>query len=403
MSKLEAYTMKNKKLNIYSSITDSHKLAIKKWWEAFQKHHKYIISSLSQKGSGYFDLPSWMNKHLQSINPRLMWEFGPGIKKKHRLIITPESYAELRPLVRYLLEQSPCFAQWEFYEYRLPESFEETLITMQQRVGWIYISDIRFQLSIGKFNQIDCKFYLPFPVEEKNAKGNLFILLETLLGEEILDKWVGLIKVEQPKKNIFNRMIRSKNKEGADIRKLKSDFNMLIESVKSEYSRPYHTVIEKAEWSLMEMQPKEQEDYLDKQDLFVSPFIAGRLFPATCEGKQYFYSERFSNNKEIFLYIKIDGTAEDFNQGIFQDRASMEDALGKLLSKDEIGCVVGGGTGIRYYYTDLAVTDFERSLEVIKNTLQKGKLTKRSWILFHDADLQSEWIGVYPDSPKPPM
>jgi hypothetical protein len=64
--------------------------------------------------------------------------------------------------------------------------------------------------------------------------------------------------------------------------------------------------------------------------------------------------------------------------------------------------VIGGGTGRRYSYVDMAVTDLNAAIPLICETLRAGKLTKRSWLLFQDADLQSEWIGIWDDSPRPP-
>jgi hypothetical protein len=28
---------------------------------------------------------------------------------------------------------------------------------------------------------------------------------------------------------------------------------------------------------------------------------------------------------------------------------------------------------------------------------------ERSWVLFFDANLGAEWVGVYPETPEPPM
>ncbi len=36
-----------------------------------------------------WDLPAWMHKHLQAIDSRLMWEFGPSADGAgHQLVIT---------------------------------------------------------------------------------------------------------------------------------------------------------------------------------------------------------------------------------------------------------------------------------------------------------------------------
>jgi hypothetical protein len=35
--------------------------------------------------------------------------------------------------------------------------------------------------------------------------------------------------------------------------------------------------------------------------------------------------------------------------------------------------------------------------------MQKLGLPRRSWLLFYDPDLADEWLGIYPDTPAPPM
>jgi hypothetical protein len=67
-----------------------------------------------------------------------------------------------------------------------------------------------------------------------------------------------------------------------------------------------------------------------------------------------------------------------------------------------LGVVIGGGTGIRHSYVDLALTDVERGVAATRAALRKGGLPKRSWILFFDDALAAEWIGIHDDTPPPP-
>jgi hypothetical protein len=100
--------------------------------------------------------------------------------------------------------------------------------------------------------------------------------------------------------------------------------------------------------------------------------------------------------------VKIDGS-EGLDEEHFADKSEIEDALDEVLKPNQLGCQIGGGTGIRYSYIDLALVDLTQGIEAIRKRLQEGNLTKRSWIQFFDSDLAAEWIGVYDDSPPPPM
>ena len=105
---------------------------------------------------------------------------------------------------------------------------------------------------------------------------------------------------------------------------------------------------------------------------------------------------------ETFCYVKIDGT-----QGVdaeeFADRSKIEEALDAALRERQLGCVVGGGTGRMYSYVDLALVDVDRGAEIVQQVLRGGNIAKRTWILFFDADLESQWIGIWEGAPPPPM
>ena len=47
--------------------------------------------------------------------------------------------------------------------------------------------------------------------------------------------------------------------------------------------------------------------------------------------------------------------------------------------------------------------DVESAWDSIRLVLSKGGLPKRTWLLFHDADLAAQWYGVYDDTPDPPL
>jgi hypothetical protein len=43
----------------------------------------------------------------------------------------------------------------------------------------------------------------------------------------------------------------------------------------------------------------------------------------------------------------------------------------------------------------------EQAVKAIRDLLQQGNLSRRSWLLFHDTDWRYEWIGIWDDSPRP--
>ena len=89
-----------------------------------------------------------------------------------------------------------------------------------------------------------------------------------------------------------------------------------------------------------------------------------------------FYSQRYSGCKETFAYVKMDGSNRQRGKEA-EERGEIEDALDNKLAGDRLGIHVGGGTGIRYSYIDLALTDPEGD-ERVRRTLRKLDVPERS-------------------------
>src|SRR5262245_19972607 len=102
------------------------------WWREFQAKTAELDSLFSRKAN--WDLPEWMEEHLEAIHPDLMWEYGEAIHGVgHRLVITPESAYHLRPMASALLDRAPVLDGWEFYEYRLAEDIESARKLVEAR------------------------------------------------------------------------------------------------------------------------------------------------------------------------------------------------------------------------------------------------------------------------------
>ena len=80
----------------------------------------------------------------------------------------------------------------------------------------------------------------------------------------------------------------------------------------------------------------------------------------------------------------------------------IEDTLDEPLRAARAGCQIGGGSGLRYSYIDLALLDVEAGICIVRDILRRGNVNRRTWILFFDDVLDAEWIGVFPDTPPPP-
>lgn len=364
---------------------------IESWWREFTAKANDLADLFARRAE--WNLPDWMQEHLQGINKHLMWEFGPAAQGDgHRLVITPERRRYLRPLVKQILARAPRLDGWEFYAYRLAEDFEQTQITVTGRTGGD-ISKTLFRAAVNESNRIDLLFLSRNyqSNEDGQALNDVFVATETLLGEEVLDRWIEAIEVAP---------LDHGPEEPQSIRNLKVETERLIEQVRNTLPDvPYFRLPDDQKWSGYELKPQQADDYPSRTDMFVGvTMLSGAWLNASL--RHSFDSVRFSGHGEVFCYVKTDGS-QGLAQGGFADRAEMQDAIDAALKHSESGCAVGGGTGLRYSYVDLALTDVDRGVEVVKRVLRAGNIVKRTWILFFDTDLQRKWIGIWDDTPSP--
>jgi len=363
-------------------------ISIESWWKAFAG--KTSDLSLLFQNKADWDLPGWMHTHLNAIDRRLLWEFGPGIPSGHRLVITPETDHHLRPLVDQILAAAPKLPGWSFHPWRLAEDLTMCLQTVEARTRQPFAAT-GCRIKPSGRNQIEIVFTFPAKILKADAalaRNQAFVASETLFGEEALDHWIGVVDAE-----------------------LLADDDTPLASVPDRFAKvkaamlatlPKGTCEERAEtseWTGWELKPKEADDYPRQIDLFVANSMYPEMWTAA-HSKGNFHSPRFAES-ETFCYLKLDGKEGIADKG-FADKAEIMDAINAALTPTKLGYSIGGGTGLRYSYIDLALTDWRAAVPVLRDLLRKGRVPKRSWLLFFDTEWANEWVGIYPDTPAPP-
>jgi hypothetical protein len=203
------------------------------WWQAFQVRKADLEDHF--EGQKRWDVPAWMKETLQAIDARLMWEFGPGLKGGHRLVITPETDRELRPLVEAVIERAPKIEGWDFHSYRPAEGVAEAEARLKGR-NLASIARTRVLVFPGEHNLLYLGFSSPdySGPEDEQALHSVFVAAEALLGEQVLDTWLGAIAV---------------NKEGEDTDGLIS-LDKMAAAVASEIAAIRQRLPEKPFWQL---------------------------------------------------------------------------------------------------------------------------------------------------------
>ncbi len=395
----------------YADINDVREAAeraevmrkIDAWWRQFHAAQADLESLFN--GHKQWDLAAWMNQHLQGIDARLMWEYGPAVRGPgHRLVITPESDAHLRPLVKAVLARAPKIAGWEFYPYRLAEDVEQVRRMAEARkLG--SLDGICVTVAAGQHRLVDLTYYAPHARTEDDepAMEAAVVCTETILGEEVMDKWVGVIEAKPMPKGLMGMFSKHHPRGTVSLDRLRETTMALIGSTLEQLPAAPMCArrLDQQKWSAIKLSPEERAEYACREDMMIAITAAPELFAAAHCGRP-FYSGRFSRAGETFCYLKIYKLGASA-EGATEKRQGIEEKLNAALMPANAGCVIGGGTGLKYGYIDLALTDVPKAVELMRPILQEVKVSHRSWVLFLDADLADEWIAVWEDASPPPQ
>jgi hypothetical protein len=373
---------------------------IDSWWSEFQGKTDQLEALFSRKAD--WDLPAWMAANLGSIDKGLMWEFGPALSGAgRRLVITPEIAHHLHPLVTAILKRAPRLPGWEFYDNRPPEGVADTLLTVKARTG-CDVSGFKVGIERGEHNRVNITYSAPAIASEGEtaALNAAFVTSEGLLGERCLDRWIGAIEVKPAPK--AEGLQPGNSPHYVALGRLQETVAAVTSSIREQLpERPHYQWLEEAKWCLWQLTPAAHEEYCRQDDLFIAKSANPPMWAAAHSGTS-FYSERFSRCGETFCFLKIDGS-EGLEGSEFSDKTEIEDALDTVLKSAGLGCYIGGGMGQRYAYIDLALCDLSAGIKAIRERMQSGRIPKRSWIQFYDADLAAEWVGIFADSPPPAL
>lgn len=362
------------------------------WWAEFSSAKGRLDAMFRRREQ--WDVVSWMEQHLHAVDSRLAWEFGPPLSGNgHRLVISCETHGELRPMVRELISLAPKLPDWQFLEWRPPQSVERALANVSSQLGVRPPQDVA--VAVGEYNRVDLAYrWDELPADEESAFDAAFLTTELILGEQAVDRRVGHIQVADGRIPVEN------GQRFLPLDRLKPTFDAVVASVNEQLpTLSYAARFDDLQWALLELNPTDAVEYADRDDIITAVTSNADLLGATF-AEAPFASERYSRTGECFCYLKIDGI--DVSQVKFQGRQELEEAVQSALQQSKSGAMIGSGTGLRYSYIELALTDTNLAISALGSCLQAGNIPGRSWILFHDEELQAEWIGIYDDTPPPP-
>jgi len=136
-----------------------------------------------------------ISAQVHRVDPKLAWELAPGHTAKHSLIVTPEGNPEVRPSsVAWLAAAPPADAVWEYYASRQPGPLASLVIAG----ATLDLKDVR---AIAAWNEsrevVNVSLWHPGFASLPPAvpKQVAFLFLDSLLGEDDVERWIGSIEV----------------------------------------------------------------------------------------------------------------------------------------------------------------------------------------------------------------
>jgi hypothetical protein len=358
------------------------------WWAEFRTKTADLDALFSAKKQ--WDLPGWMHRHLGAISEHLMWEFGP-IKDGYRLVITPEAHKNLHPLIDVVLSRAPQLSGWTFVRARQPDDVEVMEQAVEAKTGErLGAKDV--VVARGEANGVDLSFVMDRPGDEEADSARCFYASESLVGEELLDKWVGVIEpVARPPKG-----------HHVSLERVHETVKSVVAATRDQMpAQPMWQRVIADKVTSFQLKPETAHDYPGRADLIVASSRLPEPWIHFHQGR-IFYSERFSRCGESFCYLKLDASEWPPKERV-ERRARIEDPLDEALTAADVGTVIGGGSGIMYSYIDLLLGDVEQALPVIRSVCRRQKAPMRSWLLFWDSVWRDEWLPIWDEAPSPPM
>ncbi|QQR57526.1 MAG: hypothetical protein IPG59_21520 [Candidatus Melainabacteria bacterium] len=388
---------------------------IEKWWQDFEQFglplFKQDINELSNQ-SGPSDFTQWVVEHLHKIHPDIMWEVRKDDDNNDVFIATVEDSYFDGGIVLTMIEMAPKLDNWRFLTHRPPVPIESIPEYLKHTIGLKFPKDIRVSWEKSDINKIDLSYYSStFTGDLRKDLMLTLKLTSVILGEEMFESWINEAEALKPASGpaqMLNSLIGKSNLVAHDIsnlleqcQKIKTEIidslpdkcqsEIVISPAVDEDAPLFMFNRDHDEENVPEARKSRRNFYLASQKLLIG-LLAGIYFHSHCHSKM----------GEKFCYIETDLFFTDDGNLDFDTRDEFMKKIDVVLRENNLGCVVGYGSGNEKFYFDLALTDIEKTIPLLRKMAEKFKLPLDSWLLFYDSNLRDEWVGLYKDTKSPP-
>lgn len=372
---------------------------IDSFWRTFEGN----VDTITRSSKSCAD---WVTRELPKVSEELMWEMSPAIDNVRRFVITPEQNYHLHPMVASMIERAPKIPGFRFMPYREAVEPESVIDVVTARSG-TWIADVTVLATAGDENAIDVVFMSSHFNGNNNHDdiGYCFTLLEVLLGQVVVEEWIGQIETLLTKPGRM-KQLKSFLSGSKDVHSIKGigvfDLPKFVSNLREEI---VERLPKQPIWQLDSELATDSGSVLEFRgpdtrrmtcSTFLPQVILGAIPPPVC-----FTSARFSRFGETFCYLKIDESLARTDEDL--DRGELQEIFDSALREASVGCVTGGGWGPIYNFIDFALTDVNNAIPVLRQVSAKVSVPKSSWLRFLDTKLIHEWVGMFADTPQPDL
>ncbi len=262
-------------------------------------------------------------------------------------------------------------------------------------------SGTRVRVGFVRGHLLELAFAVPgcFGHDDEQALEAATVYAEAVLGEQLLDEWVGSIGVSPAPRGGALRVLDSAG-QGAAVTPLVELAGLVERGVQGLLAGLPEAPLSKSDasdWTLLEGEPLRDASGAPSMrgmdDTLMASTRCPELLKCFLEGSPV-SSRRFSRVGERFVYLKLP-SAVPLSQRP-EVRARVELALEPYLRDD--GVVIGNAVGVGHLYVVLALRQLGPALEGLLECVEAhpGLFPSGSDLRFLDATWADEWLALGP-------
>jgi hypothetical protein len=349
---------------------ESFRSRVDAFWRWFAEREEQLRDEL-RAGRPYAEK---LSAAIAAMSAPMAWETCPSDEEgREGLAFSGEADRLSRLMVRYVVRRAPPLEKWVLFTSKQPQhgSLDSSVsIGTDEK---FHFSDFRFGVDFDPDERhLEVRVHHPrFGELPESARSQLtFIALDSALGENLVETWIGPIEPTTEASAELKYTIdelRRQARAALSLHDLDPDVDPLDV------------------WSSYQMREAGDGDVAARADIIAGTTCVPGLVGCS-EGENPADELVATGAGVAYVMLPID----DFTVGQHvEQRGRIEDRLGERLRAAGAGDQIGGATGHQYAYVDLILFDEAEAVRVLRETLPEIERVSRA-VLRYFADARRD-------------